>query len=88
MVMIDEHGAAAFHHSHHPAIDRADLHDALNDLHRTSMLVDDHGERRSLDHGCQHRRVDREMGDSGVLNLEEQGAEILDHPREARRLRR
>jgi hypothetical protein len=86
--VIDEHGSAAFDHSEHAAIDGGDLHNALDHLHRATLLIDDDGEGRSFDHGGEHRRVDREMGDSGVLDLEQQGADLLDHPGEAGRLRR
>jgi hypothetical protein len=70
MIVIDEHGPAAFDHPHHPAVDRVDLHDSLNDLHSGAMLIDDDGEGRALDHGSEHRRVDCEVRDAGVLYLE------------------
>jgi hypothetical protein len=86
--VIDEDGPAALHDLSHAAGDRGDLHRALDDLDRAAILIDDNRKGRSLDHGREHRRVDREVRDACVLNLEQQCAEILDHAREASGLRR
>jgi hypothetical protein len=88
MIVIDEDRATAFDHAGHTAVDCADLHHALNHLDGAAMLIDDDRESRSLDDGGEHRRVDREVGDAGMLDLEQQSAEILNHASEAGRLRR
>lgn len=85
--MLDEDGASAFHHPRHAAVQRGDLHDALDHLDRAALLVDDDREGGSLDDRRQHRSIDGEVRNSGVLNLEQQGAQSLDHAREAGRLR-
>ena len=86
--MIDEDGLAAFDHPAHRTVGGRYLHHSLDHLDGTALLVDHHGEGRSLDHGGEHRRVDREVGDAGMPDLEQHGAEILDHAREAVGLRR
>jgi hypothetical protein len=86
--VIDEDGPAALHDLSHAAGDRGDLHRALDDLDRAAILIDDNRKGRTFDHGREHRRVDREVRDACVLNLEQQCAEILDHAREASGLRR
>jgi hypothetical protein len=86
--VIDEDGPSALDDLPHAAGDRGDLHRTLDDLDRAAILIDDNGKGRTLDHGREHRRVDREVRDARVLNLEQQRAEILDHPREAGGLRR
>ena len=85
--MLNEDGASAFDHPRHAAVQGGHLHDALDHLHRATLLVDDDGKGRSLDDRRQHRSIDREVRNSGVLNLEQQGAESLDHAGEAGRLR-
>jgi hypothetical protein len=74
--VIDEDGPAALDNLPHAAGDRGDLDCALDDLDRAALLINDNGKRRSFDHGREHRRVDREVRDAGVLDLEQQGAEI------------
>jgi len=69
--MIDEDGPTAFDDLPHAAGDRRDLHGALDDLDSAALVVDDDGKGRSFDHGRKHRRVDREVRDAGVLNLEQ-----------------
>ena len=86
--MIDEDGPAALDDLPHAAGDRGDLHRALDDLDCAPLLIDDDGKGRSFHHGREHRRIDREVRDAGVLDLEQQGAEILDYAREAGGLRR
>jgi hypothetical protein len=85
--MIYEDGPSAFDHPAHTAVDGSDLHHALNHLNRAAMLVDNDGESRPFDNGGQHWRIDCKVRNPGVLDLEEQGAEILDDAREAGRLR-
>jgi hypothetical protein len=84
--MIDEYGSSALDETGHAAGSRADLDDTLDDLNGAAVLVDDDRERCALDDRSQHRRVHSEMRDAGVLDLEQHGAEILDHPRETVRL--
>ncbi|HKP33660.1 MAG TPA: hypothetical protein VJT70_02630 [Sphingomicrobium sp.] len=86
--MIDEHGSAALDNFPHAAGVRGDLHRALDHLDRAPLLIDDDGKGGSFDNRREHRRIDREMRDPGMLDLEQQGAEILDHAREASGLRR
>ena len=86
--MIDEDGPAALDHPAHRAVDGRYLHHALDHLNGAALLVDDHGEGCSLDHGGEHWRVDCEVGDAGMPDLEQHRAEILDHAREAVGLRR
>jgi hypothetical protein len=86
--VIDEDSPAALDDLPHSAGDRGDLDRALDDLDRAALLIDDDGKGRSFDDGRQHRRIDREVRNAGVLDPEQQGAEILDHAREAGGLRR
>jgi hypothetical protein len=87
MVVIDEDSPAPLDHAAHRAVDRGDLHHTLKHLNRASMRIDDHREGRPFDDCREHRRVDREMRDAGMLDLEQQRAEILDHAGEAAGLR-
>jgi hypothetical protein len=85
--MIDEDGSPTFDHTAHAAVDGADLDNTLDHLDGAPLLVDDDSEGRSLDDRSQHRRVDGEMGDAGVLHLEQQSSEVLNDAGEAGRLR-
>ena len=85
--MIDEDSPAAFDHPAHSAVHGADLHNALKHLNCASVCIDDHREGGPFDDCREHRRVDREVRDAGMLDLEQQRTEILDHPGEAAGLR-
>jgi hypothetical protein len=85
--MIDEDGSPAFDHTAHAAVEGADLDNALDHLDGAPLPIHDDGEGRSLDDRGQHRRVDGEVGNAGVLHLEQQCAEVLNDPGEAGRLR-
>jgi hypothetical protein len=86
--VIDEDGPSAFDDPAHAAIECSHLHRTLDHLDRAALLIDDYGEGRALDHRRQHRGVDGEMGNAGMLDLEQQGAEVLNDAREAGWLRR
>lgn len=86
--MIDEDSPSALDHPVHAAVERSHLDHTLDHLNRAPLLVDDHREGRAFDHRGQHGRVDGEVGNARVLHLEQQGAEVLDHAREAGRLGR
>ena len=85
--MIYEHGPSAFDDAAHAAVGCSYLHRSLDHLHRAALLIDNDGEGRAFDHCGKHRRIDGEMGNTGMLDLEQQSAEILNDPREAGRLR-
>ena len=76
--MFDEDGSATFDEAVHATLSSRNLYDSLDDLHCTSLLVDDDREGRSLDHGSKHRSLDGKVRDSGVLDLEQHCAQRLD----------
>jgi len=84
--VIDEDGLPAFDHPAHAAVEGANLNNTLDHLDGAALLIDDDGECRSLYDRRKHRRIDREVRDAGVLDLEQQSAEGLDDPGEAGRL--
>ena len=86
--MIDEDGPSALDDLPHAAGDGSDLHCTLDDLDRAALVVDDDGKGGAFDNGREHWRIDGEVRDAGVLDPEQQRAEILDHAREAVRLGR
>jgi hypothetical protein len=86
--VIDEDGPSAFDDPAHAAVERSHLHRALDHLDRAALLIDNDGEGCALDHRREHRSVDGEMWNAGMLDLEQQGAEILNDAREAGWLRR
>jgi len=87
MRIIDEYRPATLDDAAHAPVNGRDLHRTLDDLNRAPLLVDNHREGGALDHGGQHRRVYGKVRNAGVLDLEQQRAELLHDAREAGRLR-
>jgi len=85
--MIDEDGLPTFDHSAHAAVKGTDLNNTLDHLDGAALLINDDGECRSFHDRGQHRRIDREVRNPGVPDLEQQSAQGLDDPGEAGRLR-
>jgi hypothetical protein len=86
--MIDEDSLSAIDHSTHSAVDGRNLDAAFDHLDRAAVPIDDDRKGRSLHHGSKCRRIDGEMRNTGVTDLEKQGPECLHDPRESRRLGR
>ena len=61
----------------------ADLDNAVGDLHRASVLVDDHREAGAFHDSGQHRRFDREMRFARMAHLVEHRPDLLDQARKA-----